>query len=240
MAVKPLTSALKIFDVLDVVGLSPKPLRLADVVKATGGQRAAIHQRLLTLVQGGLLEQLEDGRYRLGWRIVRYAASANEQANFGARIADILQAVMVESGETASFSVLDGTAMVIIQRVESRGILRQDLRVGALLALRPTASGRVMVAFASERVVAGLEALGAEMPEPEIVEDARRRGYALSAPLGPRTVAAVAVPVRDQAGECVGALAISGPTTGFDSERNAAIALKAAAAIEMRFRGDHP
>lgn len=238
MAVKPLTSALKIFDVLEVIGQSPKPLRLADVARSLGEPRAATHQRLVTLVHGGLIEQLDDGRYRLAWRIVRYAGAAADQADFGERLIDILKDMVARSGETASFMVLDRGSMVILQRVESRGVLRPDLRVGAALPLDISAAGRVVAAAMSDEERARLAALGAALPDEATLEEVRRRGYAVSGATGPRTVTAVAAPVRDKSGRCVGALTISGPTAGFDKEACARVVLDAAAAAELRFRGE--
>jgi len=126
---------LKAFAALDIIASSNEPLRLADVARMLGEARATTLQRLVTLVEAGWVEQSEDNRYRLSLKVLHHAAIALEQAGIGTRLVDILQDVVAESGETASLAILDGTESVIINRVESRGMLRADLRIGTRLPL---------------------------------------------------------------------------------------------------------
>lgn len=237
MSVRPLSSVLKTFAVLDVVAAAPEPVRLADVARAVEEARAATHQRLQTLVEAGWVEQTEDGRYRLALRIVAHAAMAMEQANLGARLADILHDMVAESGETASMAVLDGHEAVIMRRVEAKGILRADLRVGTRLDLARTALGRVLSAFARPEALVRLAEAGVVLPEAELVERIRADGYAVSGITGPRTVSAVAAPVVDSHGDCIAALSLSGPTAGFNTQTCASVVVAAAARVNARLRG---
>ena len=134
MAVRSLSSVLKTLAVCDVIAASPKPMRLADAAREIGDPRAAVYQRLRTLVEAGLLDQTPDGAFRLALRFQFYAVRALEQANLGERSTALLQEIVAESGETATISVLDGYHAVIINRVESHQVLRADLRVGARMA----------------------------------------------------------------------------------------------------------
>ena len=237
MSVRPLSSVLKTFAVLDAVSASPEPVRLADVARKVEEARAATHQRLQTLVEAGWVEQMEDGRYRLALRIVGHAAMAMEQANLGARLADILHDMVAESGETASMAVLDGHEAIIMRRVESKGILRADLRVGARLDLARTALGRVLSSFARPEIIVRLSESGVALPEPELVETIRRDGFAVSGHTGPRTVSAVAAPVCDGHGDCIAALSLSGPTAGFNTTSCASVVVAATARVNARLRG---
>lgn len=238
MAVRPLSSVLKTLSAFDCVAAATEPVRVADIARQLGEARGAAHQRLVTLVEAGWIEQTPDGRYRLTLRVVSHAASALEQANLGARFSGVLEDMVTQSGETASLAVLDGKDAVIVRRVESRGVLRADLRVGTHLRLDRTAFGRVLVSFARPEIFERLRAQGVSLPADEVVAQVRSIGYAISEVEGPRTVSAVAAPLLDAQGECIGALALSGPFTGFDTDKCAQIVVAAAAASAGRLRGE--
>ena len=238
MSVRPLSSVLKTLAAFECIAAAPEPLRLVDIARQLGEARGAAHQRLVTLVEAGWIEQTPDGRYRLTLRIVGHAAMALEQSNLGARFAGVLEEMVTQSGETASLAVLDGKSAVIVRRVESRGVLRADLRIGTQLRLDRTAFGRVLVSFSRPEIVDRLRAQGVELPDDQIVAEVRRCGYAISEVEGPRTVSAVAAPIIDAQNECIGALALSGPFTGFDTDKCARIVVAAAAASAARLRGE--
>lgn len=238
MSVRALSSTLKTLKACTVIAHSPKAMRLAEVARATGEKRASTYQRLATLVEAGWLEQSDGGAFRLSFKFQLFANSAAEQANLGVRVADELHQLMIESGETTSVSVLEGSEAVIIRRVESRQLLRADLRVGTPLALDRTASGQVLVAFARPSTIAHLRALGARLPDADTIETVRRTGFAVFSPAKPNDVAAVATPILDTANECIAALAISGPASRFDIAGCGAIALRAAQRISARLGGE--
>jgi DNA-binding IclR family transcriptional regulator len=235
MVVRSLSSTLKTLAVCDVIAASARPMRLADVVRQTGDQRASVYQRLITLVEAGFLEQMPDGAFRLALRFQLYAVRALEQANLGERATELLREIVAETGETATISVLDGYHAVIINRVESRQILRADLRVGARMALGGSASGFVLTAFGSKEMRERLREQGIALPDDAMLSEVRERGFGIFAPLDPQQVAAVAAPVFDAAGLCLAVIAISGPITRFDHARCGPIAVAAARRFSAQF-----
>jgi len=237
VAVKPLSSTLKVLQVLDVIASAPTPLRLTQIARALGEARGAVHQRLVTLATAGWVEQTGDGAYRLTLRIVAQGAMAMEQASLGERLATALEDLVATSGETSSIAVLDGAEAVIVRRVESGGMLRADLRVGTRLPLDRTAFGRVLVAHAPAGTVSRLRAAGVPLPAPEVIERVRAEGIAISEGPGPRALSAVAAPIFDLAGNCLCALAASGPYAGFDAARCAAAVRTVASRINARLQG---
>lgn len=238
LAVRSLSTVIKTLAVLEAAGRSERPLRLADFCKATGEARGAVYQRLVTLVDAGWMEVTPDGAYRLSLRIVPYANTALEQASLGTRFADVLHDVVAESGETASLAVLDDANAVIVQRVESKGVLRADLRVGSRLELARTALGRVLASHVRPEIFNALTARGVMLPDEQTVAEVRTQGYAVSVLTGPRTVSAVASPIFDNLGNCIAALSVSGPTAGFDAEACIKVAIAAARRASSRLLGE--
>jgi IclR family transcriptional regulator, acetate operon repressor len=238
MAVRALSSVLKSLDVLDAVAAASRPMSLSEIARVVGEARGATLQRLVTLAEGGLVEQTEAGGYRLTLRMVRYANAAMEQANLGARVADVLQDLVSDSNETASLAVLDGPEAVIVRRVESRGVLRADLRVGSHLNLELTAMGRILATYASPAQRERWREAGTALPDEAMMEKIRADGYAINGMTGPRSVSAVAAPVFDERGDCVATVALSGPTAGFEMDECGALVKAAAQQINARLKGD--
>ena len=65
------STALKALQVLEAVAAEPKPLRLAEVARATGMDKSLTHRMLATLVHAGYVHQdPETRRYTMGYRVV--------------------------------------------------------------------------------------------------------------------------------------------------------------------------
>lgn len=238
VGVRPLSSALKTLSVLDLLGSSSKALRLAEIVRASAMSRATTHQKLVTLVHAGWVEQTSDGAYRLALHATRVGNAALAQASLGERVVPYLQQLVADARETASLAVIDGNEARIVQRVESAGILRADLHVGALLDLSNSASGRILVAFADPPQLRRLRESGAVLPDERLLSQVRRERFAASSGKSFDGVRAVAAPIFDMGGHCVGALSLVGPLPRFTIERNRAPLLRAAAAINAFIRGE--
>ena len=105
--VRPLSTVIKTLAVLDALASSPRGMRLPEVAAAMNLSRPTAYQRLLTLIEAGWIEQDEDMRYRLSMHACRFAAAALEQADLGARVQPVLEALVHKVKETASVAVLD-------------------------------------------------------------------------------------------------------------------------------------
>jgi len=193
-------------------------LRLADVVQQVGGNRGAVHQKLVTLCHAGWLEQDEQGRYRVSLHASRVGEMALAQASLGERAQPMLQALVYKTGETASLAVLDGNEAYIARRVEAATVLRAELRVGTPLRLATSASGRVLCAFADEPRLQYLRQSGIKLPGEALLAKIRRDGYSVSSGLDFPGVRAIAAPVLDHDGKCVSALSLVAPDARFDEE----------------------
>jgi DNA-binding IclR family transcriptional regulator len=226
--VRPIGAALKTLALLDLLGKSEKPLRLADLTRASGESRATTYQKLVTLVQAGWVEQAEDGSYRLSLHAARIGDAALEQANLGERSTAILQELVLEVGETASLATLSGVHARLVTRVEAEVVVRVQRRVGALLSLDNSASGRILTAFATGEYRDLLAKKGAVLASPALLREVRRKGYAISTGKDVPGVQSIAVPVLGGKGTCVSALSIVAPVPRFGGVRYLRPLLRAA------------
>ncbi|MEM8951840.1 MAG: IclR family transcriptional regulator [Pseudomonadota bacterium] len=236
MPVRPLTTAINCLDLLDLIAAEGSPLRLADAARLSGQSRATTYQRLLTLVTAGWLERHSDDTYRLSLTACRIAHAALEQAGFDDRALPVLQSLTDETGETSSLVALENGRLMIAQRVEAKGVLRADLRVGAELSFEDSASGKVWLAFGGDGLVGRLRSQAQTALLDEEGEAIRAEGYALGG--GGATlpgIAVIAAPVLDDGGRCLASLSLVGPQTRFDADRLRQPLLAAAKRLQSVF-----
>lgn len=229
MTVRPLSTALKCFDLIDKLAEAPRAARLADIARQIGESRATTYQRLLTLCDAGWVERLQDDTYRLSLKPCRIGYAALGQAGLGDRALPVLEDLTQQTGETSSLVVLDDGALVIAQRVESRGVLRADLRIGTELSVQDSASGKIWLTFGS---ASSRDRLDGALPDAQRAK-IQKQGFALGG--GGTTLAgigAVAVPVFDGGPHCIASLSLVGPETRLDA--NAVIPHLKRAARELR------
>jgi DNA-binding IclR family transcriptional regulator len=238
--VRPLSSVLKTLQLLDQLGSGEHAMRLIELATAAGMSRSTAHQKLVTLMKAGWAEQTADGAYRLSLHATRIGIAALAQASLGERIVPFLQKLVAESGETASLAVLHGSQARIVQRVESEGVLRAELHVGALLDLSHSASGRVLMAFADSNVIERLRRQRASLPSSSLLAQVRRDKFAVSSGKSFDGVRGVAAPIFDAGGSCIAAVSLVGPLPRFTVERTRPPLRRAAAAINDFICGPKP
>jgi DNA-binding IclR family transcriptional regulator len=216
--VRSLSTVIKTLAVLDVLAESPRPVKLAELNKRIGGNRATVYQKLITLVDAGWVEMTDAGTYRLTLTAVRIAEAALNQANLGERAGAVLEALVHETGETASLAILKGAQVQIVKRVEATGVLRAEVAVGGILTLDASASGRVLTAYLSAERLAMLADHGKRLASARVLKQVQKDGYAISAGKDMPEVLAIAVPVFDASDGCFAALSLVVPASRFKSE----------------------
>ncbi|HKU47541.1 MAG TPA: IclR family transcriptional regulator [Burkholderiales bacterium] len=235
--VRALSSVLKSLAVLDAFTRSTRPLRLMDLARALDESRATTYQRLLTLTHGGWVEQTADGAYRLSLQAARAGNAALEQANLGERSTEVMQALVLETHETASLAALSGIHAQIVKRVEAEVVVRAQVHIGTQLSLDQSSSGRILTAFATPEQNERLAKQGALLASPALLKEVARKGYAASSGKDVPGVRSVAAPVFDAKGACLFALSIVAPTTRFDEPKLARPLIRSAEKLSALIAG---
>lgn len=235
--VRPLSTVLKTLALLDILASKTHGMRLPEIANDAGLSRATAYQRLLTLIEAGFVEQDEEMRYRLSMHCVRLSAAALEQADIGSRARPVLQNLVDRVKETASLAVMDRGLPCIVSRVDSDAMLRAEQKIGTTMSLEGSASGRVLVAFGDPLTVERLKASGEVLPSPEILEETRRQGFALSSGYTHSGVTAIAAPIFDHRGVCVATLSLVIPDTRFKLQAFREPLLDAAGSLSRTLQG---
>lgn len=203
--------------------------RLTDLARRTGLSPSTVH-RLLTTLQERRFVQYDAGRQL--WSVGQQAFSVG--AAFGQRQALVapalphLRHLRDLTRETANFGVLDDGEIVVMAQAESREIVRAIARTGGRAGLVNSAMGKaVLSAYAQDEIEAVLAlpdgrarpiagraaALRAE------IANASAHGYATDNQDGGKGITCVASPVKNAAGDVVGAISVSGLSARMTAER---------------------
>lgn len=236
--VRPLSSVLKTLDLLAQLGKLDQAVRLSELVRLTGEQRATVYQRLLTLMHGNWVEQTPDGAYRLTLLATRMGEAALRQASLGERSVAVMRQLVDEVNEAASLAVQVDHQACIVRRIEAEVVVRAQVRVGTLLSLANSSSGRVLTAFMPAEARAQLAQAGAALPPAEVLEETARLGYAISSGIDTPGARSIAAPVFDAQDSCRFALSIVAPVERFEPERYVGPVLAAAARLTEQLRGE--
>ena len=208
---------------LGLLAREGRAMSLAELSTGLGLPKATTH-RLCTALQdsGHLARGIEERSYVLGPALLRLAFDTLNHGTVRGLRHEVLAELVAQVGETCNFTTLDGAAVVYLDRVEAPWPWRMTLDVGTRVPLHCTASGKLFLAHMPveqrEALIAGLSlprltantltsarALRAEC------EQIARLGHSFDREEFITGLIALAVPVRDAAGDVRAAIAVHAP-----------------------------
>jgi IclR family pca regulon transcriptional regulator len=202
--------------VLQAFNAERPAMTLADMSRATGLTRATVRRLLLTLVALGFV--CTDGRtFELTPRVLDLGFAYVSSLQLPDIAQPFMEALSDRVHESVSASVLDGSQIVYVARVNTQRIMGISLAIGSRLPAAWTSMGRVLLAglsepqleeFLDELVVSGpteqsindTEALRSE------IHTVRSQGYALIDQELEEGIRSVAAPLRDRRGRTLAAI----------------------------------
>lgn len=239
--VQSVETGLRILDVLS--GLAG-PQGLSPLARACGLQRAKAHRYLVSLERAGFVEREPvTGRYLLGHKSLQVGLSALAAVDIVRFGAEVLPALVERIGEAAFLAVWAERGPTILRWEESGRPVTVNVRVGSIMPLLTSATGRVYAAFLPraltgqmiEDELAGPNARRAGLADlagvDRLLTETRETGLGRVAGEMLNGVEAVCAPVFAHDGRLAGSLTTLGTSGAFDSSRDGAVAggLKAAA-----------
>lgn len=177
-----------------------------------------------TLVSAGYLNQdPRTKRYSLGLRVWELSEKAVARLHIVETIQPILTRLTQLTGETSSLAINLGKDFLYVATVNGLQPLRAYVEPGARISLSlPTASGRAILAFSPQDVINDILAGKLQRFTPKtivdpaklrgVLDDIKRRGVSVVHGENQAQLSAVAAPIVDSVGRCIGALAMSGVT----------------------------
>lgn len=219
-------SVARVLQLLDRLAGAPQGASLATLAQAMDAPKTTLLGLLRGLAVEGYAVQA-NGVWALGpeaYGLARAILAGQQDGGLRASGRPLLERLAEETGETAMLSVLapDRSAMVYIEKVESRTALRFSATVGDHRPIHCTASGRVMLAylpppwpeaFLSKARLTPLTRTSVTDRRSlrRIVAEVREQGYAVTLGEATEGVVGIAAPVFDARGEAVAAVVLAAP-----------------------------
>lgn len=204
---------------------------LAELTTLSGLPKPTLHRWLAMLEGADLLRRLPDGRrYELASRATKLAFSILANNPGSMQRHQILKRVVEDLGESCNLTVLEGSEVMYLDRVEAQQPLRVAFQKGSRVPAHCSASGKLFLAMMPparrKKLLGGLalerftpntitegDALAAEL------EEIRRQRYAFDDQEYFSGLFCIAVPVYGADGrECLAALALQAPVVRLSRE----------------------
>jgi len=217
------SSTLRAFFVLEQIAAADESLTLEELTRISGLPKPTVHRILRLLMRGGLVErQALDKRYVVGPRVSALALAVQMRSPHRRERRAILARLVEAIGETCNFTMLDGSEVVYLDRVETTAGVRLHMDSGSRVPLHCTASGKLLLSALPPAQVRRLLGSGplaryTDRTNTSVAslerELARIRVSGVGTDVGEYLVGSVcmAVPVRDPQGRMCAAIAVHGP-----------------------------
>ena len=227
--------ALKAFGLLETIANFHHSPTLSELTETAGLPKPTLHRWLTMLEGANLVRRMPDGRrYELATRATDLAFAILSNNSGSPQRRQILSKVVEALGESCNLTVLQGSEVVYLERVEANQPLRVAFHKGSRVPAHCSASGKLFLAMMTaakrEKLLATL-ALDRYTPNTILDGDAlraelariRQRGYALDDEEFFSGLFCIAVPIFERTGrDCIAALALQAPIVRLSTENAAA------------------
>ena len=208
-----------------------RPMSLAELIEALDLPKATVHRLCTQLMAGGFVSRdLNERDFVVGPALRKLALDTLNHGSLRGLRHSVLAGLVAQVGETCNFTTLDGAGVLYLDRVEAPWPWRLTLDVGAHVPLHCTASGKLFLAFMSEKQrEVMLRTLDLQAITEHSIDNVdalrlecvtiRERGYSFDREEFVPGLVAIAIPVRDTAGEVRAALAVHAPVARMSLEQ---------------------
>ncbi len=217
------------FRLIRALEAASAPMSLTQLAASADMPTSQAHLYLASYLHEGLVHQDQStNRYQLGPFALRLGVAAMRALDVVALAREELDCLRERTGESAHFSVWSERGPCIVLNVNGARPLPFASRLGFVLPLLSTATGRAFLAHL--RKGEGADLLHAERTQGRwsasdieaITADVRRQGLSFTANMLNSGLAALAAPVFDYAGAIQGVVTLIGPSEAFPADLSSA------------------
>jgi DNA-binding IclR family transcriptional regulator len=214
----------KVFAVLEAFSGNPKaPIALEEITQSVGLAKTTVHRLLYSMKKIGYVDQNEQsGKYLLAAKFFELGRAVLPFQRVATLAMPLLENLRIRCGESVHVGVLDKGLLTYIAVLESQNPYRCAAVIGEMNYTHSTAIGKCLLANLSEGEVEeiirdhGLPKMARNTITngTHLLEELRRvrqDGVATNVEENIDGVICVAAPIRDQTGQTVAALSVSGP-----------------------------
>jgi len=218
-----------------------RPAMLKDIAKISGMPPAKAHRYLVSFQRMGIVSQdIASARYHLGPFALTLGLSALATLDPLRLATPILDELCDEIGMGVGLAVWGSSGATIVRYIDTGDAISVCLRVGRVLGLHDSATGRCFSAFYNPIVIqtalatelnllAGKDKALIKKLESEqqaLIEDAQRQGIARAGGSHTPGINGLSAPVFDHTGQMIAAITAVGTAGQFDADCHSTEALK--------------
>lgn len=231
--------------ILQALAVTGRSLALKDLAKAAGMHPGKAHRYLVSLTRSELVAQDEaSGHYGIGTASIALGLAGLRSVDVVRTATALLPTLRDEINETVLLAMWSPQGPVVFALEESSRPVTMNIRVGSILPLLSTATGRVFASFLPYEIVSKLldtevkasrSGNGADVKK-QLSETRKHELACVSGDLVPG-VNAVAVPIFDHKNRIAGVIGALGRSEELDVDRRgiaAAALLRTANEISRR------
>lgn len=226
------------FALLDALARGEGPLMLRDLAKAAGMSAAKAHRYLVSFQRLQLVAQdAATTRYDLGPAALRLGLASLERLDAVKLARERIAKLMEQIGHTLALAVWGNHGPTIVHWEESPSAVTVNLRLGDVMPLLSSATGRCFAAYAPKEAIAPM--IREEMARAQrqgrtnvpatqaevraMLDDVRRRGSSRVMDTLLPGIVGFCVPVFDSDGHMALGMVALGPSGTFDPEFGGAV-----------------
>ena len=234
---------------LAALGRHVAPMALRDLAKASGVSVGKAHPYLVSFLKVGFVVQDAAGRYELGPLALQLGMAKLQRLQPVREASPLIEALAAETEQSIAVAVWGNFGPTVVRLEEPIQPLHVNLRVGTVMSLAYTATGRLFAAYMPPKVVekmmlediARMGGRGQPAMTPAQIESllSETRVHGVSRTIGQPIpgIDAFSAPVFDSTNNLVLAITAMGPEATFDRawDGRVAVPLKACA-LEISYR----
>lgn len=196
-----------------------EPQGIAALSEALQMGKSNVHRILATLTHTGYVHPVGGGRYEATLKMWEHGVQVLVRKDIRAARPHLI-ALVSATGETAHLSVLDGTEVVYVDKLDGEHPVRASPRIGARAPAHAVATGKVLLAFQPLEAIREYYSLLKRFTPKTIttaaaldraLDEVRREGVGTNVEGWQKGVCGIAAPIRNSAGDVIAAIGISGP-----------------------------
>lgn len=239
----------KVLAILDGFRHEHRGVTVGELARRTGVPKSTTHRLLRELVEHGVVDTTESGRYYLGLRLFELARLVPTVTDLREAALPFIEDLYEATHETVHLGVLDGTEVVYIERITGHRASPVPTRVGGRMPAYCTGLGKAMLAFSPPETVRGLLEAGLRpvtaftITVPSVLRDELKRiaeaRVAFDREEARTGLVCVAAPVFGVDDELIAGISVSGPSTRMRVEPLASAVRTASLGLSRALRSAH-
>lgn len=212
-----------------ILGKNSSAMGVTELSKVLQVQKSTVHSLLQTMLMHGFIQQLDDGRYTLGVRLLQLGECCAGKFDIRTAAHSIMVELAEEAREIALLAILADHDLVIIDKVEPQRPFLIIPKFDFTMAIHSTAVGKILLAYAPDAILSAILLNGLEKFTPFTLTSekalrselakVREQGYAIGCNETIEGFTCLAVPIIDAKNKVVAAISISSASSMLSTDR---------------------